>query len=84
MYWPSKQTKSEVHGALMVTYLDEESFAHYTVRRFEVKPVDHCSHYSQVSVVWYQYIAICHHVDLMFLKKNNNKKQKIWLPLYMI
>lgn len=51
MYWPSKQTKSEVHGALMVTYLDEESFAHYTVRRFEVKPVDHCSHYSQVSVV---------------------------------
>ncbi|XP_020606376.1 receptor-type tyrosine-protein phosphatase alpha-like [Orbicella faveolata] len=47
MYWPSKQAKNEVHGPLVVTYLDEEAFAHYTVRRFEVKPVDHCSHYSQ-------------------------------------
>lgn len=52
MYWPSKQGKSEVHGPLTVTYLDEEAFAHYNVRRFEVKPVDHCSHYSQVSVVF--------------------------------
>ena len=62
----------------MVTYLDEESFAHYNVRRFEVKPVDHCSHYSQVSVVWYQYIAICHHVDLLFfLKKKQEAKNLV-------
>ncbi|XP_078343622.1 receptor-type tyrosine-protein phosphatase epsilon-like isoform X2 [Oculina patagonica] len=47
MYWPSRQAKSEVHGPLRVTYLDEEAFAHYTVRRFEVKPVDHSTHYSQ-------------------------------------
>lgn len=52
MYWPSKQTKSETRGPLSVTYLDEEAFAHYTVRRFEVKPVDHSSHYSQVPVVY--------------------------------
>ncbi|XP_022784569.1 receptor-type tyrosine-protein phosphatase delta-like isoform X2 [Stylophora pistillata] len=47
MYWPSKQAKSEVHGPLRVTYLDEEAFAHYTLRRFEVKPVEHSTHYSQ-------------------------------------
>lgn len=47
MYWPSKQVKSEVHGPLRITYLDEEAFAFYTVRRFEVKPVDQSSHYSQ-------------------------------------
>ena len=51
MYWPSKQAKSEVHGPLRVTYLDEEAFAHYTVRRFEVKPVEQGSHYSQVRTV---------------------------------
>lgn len=48
MYWPSKQAKSEAHGPLRVTYLDEEAFAHYTLRRFEVKPVEHSTHYSQV------------------------------------
>ena len=48
MYWPSKQAKSEAHGPLRVTYLDEETFAHYTLRRFEVKPVEHSTHYSQV------------------------------------
>ncbi|XP_066030559.1 receptor-type tyrosine-protein phosphatase epsilon-like isoform X4 [Pocillopora verrucosa] len=47
MYWPSKQAKSEAHGPLRVTYLDEEAFAHYTLRRFEVKPVEHSTHYSQ-------------------------------------
>ncbi|KAM7433559.1 hypothetical protein ABFA07_016213 [Porites harrisoni] len=47
MYWPSKQAKTEVHGPLRVTYLDEEAFAHYTVRRFEVKPVEQGSHYCQ-------------------------------------
>lgn len=51
MYWPSKQVKTEVHGPLRVTYLDEEPFAHYTVRRFEVKPVEQGSHYSQVRTV---------------------------------
>ena len=51
MYWPSKQAKSEVHGPLRVTYLDEEAFAHYTVRRFEVKPVEQGSHYCQVRTV---------------------------------
>lgn len=51
MYWPSKQAKTEVHGPLRVTYLDEEAFAHYTVRRFEVKPVEQGSHYSQVRAV---------------------------------
>ena len=51
MYWPSRQAKSEVHGPLRVTYLDEEAFAFFTVRRFEVKPVDQNSHYCQVSCV---------------------------------
>ena len=50
MYWPSRQAKSEVHGPLRVTYLDEEAFAFYTVRRFEVKPVDDSNHYCQVGL----------------------------------
>ena len=48
MYWPSRQTKTEVHGPLRITHLDEEAFAFYTVRRFEVEPVDLSSHYCQV------------------------------------
>lgn len=47
MYWPSRQTKTEVHGPLRITHLDEEAFAFYTVRRFEVEPVDLSSHYCQ-------------------------------------
>ena len=50
MYWPSRQAKTEVHGPLRVTYLDEEAFAHYTVRRFELKPVDQSNHYCQVGL----------------------------------
>ena len=62
MYWPSRQAKSEVHGPLRITYLDEEALAHYTVRRFEVKPVEHSSHYSQVTlphVFLSRYILCC-------------------------
>ena len=63
MYWPSRQAKSEVHGPLRITYLDEESFAHYTVRRFEVKPVEHSSHYSQVPtmkyILYFCYLITC-------------------------
>ena len=66
MYWPSKQAKSEVHGPLMVTYLDEEAFAHYSVRRFEVKPVDHCSHYSQV-FMFSVLISVLNNFVIMFI-----------------
>ena len=48
MYWPTNEARSEVRGPLRITYLDEEAFAFYTVRRFEVKPVDQKSHYCQV------------------------------------
>ena len=51
MYWPSKQAKSEVHGPIRITHLDEESFSHYIVRRFEIKPTDHSTHYSQVGLL---------------------------------
>ncbi|KAK2571495.1 Receptor-type tyrosine-protein phosphatase delta, partial [Acropora cervicornis] len=47
MYWPTNEARSEVRGPLRITYLDEEAFAFYTVRRFEVKPVDQKSHYCQ-------------------------------------
>ena len=48
IYWPTNEARSEVRGPLRITYLDEEAFAFYTVRRFEVKPVDQKSHYCQV------------------------------------
>ena len=48
MYWPTNEARSAVRGPLRITYLDEEAFAFYTVRRFEVKPVDQKSHYCQV------------------------------------
>ncbi|XP_015770016.1 PREDICTED: receptor-type tyrosine-protein phosphatase F-like [Acropora digitifera] len=47
MYWPTNEARSAVRGPLRITYLDEEAFAFYTVRRFEVKPVDQKSHYCQ-------------------------------------
>lgn len=77
MYWPSRQAKSEVHGPLRVTYLDEEAFAHYTVRRFEVKPVEHSTHYSQVPAVCVFLQLTCslmYCCDLSFFAKKKIKK----------
>ena len=50
MYWPSQKEASRDYGVLKVTFLGEEVFAHYTVRTFEVKPLDGCTHYTQVRV----------------------------------
>ncbi|XP_048581435.1 receptor-type tyrosine-protein phosphatase alpha isoform X2 [Nematostella vectensis] len=47
MYWPTKNRKTENHGPLTITFVQEETFAYYSIRTFEIKPNKDGTHYTQ-------------------------------------
>ncbi|EDO31805.1 predicted protein, partial [Nematostella vectensis] len=51
MYWPTKNRKTENHGPLTITFVQEETFAYYSIRTFEIKPNKDGTHYTQPMMV---------------------------------